>query len=99
MAQPSNPPPKWMIVGLAIAFLGSVAAVYQIVATAIEKVAAGQGHLTYRTVWLYEFTYSGVLILFVASLLALLVASGFCLREWWLWRDFERKYGGRSNDA
>jgi len=80
-----------MIVGLALVFVGSVAAVYQIVATAIEKVAAGQGHLTYQTVWLYEFTYSGVLILIAASLLALLVAGGFYLREWWLWRDLERK--------
>ena len=99
MSQPISPPPKWMVIGLMLAFLGSVAAVYQIVATAIEKVAAGQGHLTYRTVWLYEFTYSGVLILIVAALVALLVAAGFCLREWWLWRDFERKYGSHQNNA
>ena len=99
MTQASDPPPKWMIVGLVLAFLGSVAALYQIIATAIEKVAAGQGHLTYRTAWLYEFTYSGVLIFIAAALLALLVAGGFWLREWWLWRDFERKYGSRANNA
>lgn len=95
----SHRPAKWVWIGFALFVLAGVAGFSSIVTTAIEKVASGQGHLAYRTVWLYEFTYSGVLILIAAAALAMLVGAGFGLREWWLWRDLERKYGGNSDNA
>jgi hypothetical protein len=95
----SHRPPKWVWIGFVVFALAGVAGFSSIVTTAIERVASGQGSLTYRTAWLYELSYSGVLVMIVAAVLAVFVGAGFWLRESWLWRDFERKYGGRSNNA
>ena len=98
MTQPHRPP-KWIWIGFLLFALAGIAGFASIVTTAIAKVISGQGNLTYRTVWLYELSYSGVLIIIVAAVLAMFVGAGLWLREWWLWRDFERKYRGRTNNA
>jgi hypothetical protein len=67
--------------------------------TAIEKIRNGQGLETYRTVWLVEFNYVGVVVLFGAIATTLVVALWFRWREEREWRDFERKYGASENDA
>lgn len=88
---------RFLLLGLALAGLASVVGLYQLVALAIEKVRAGRGLETYHTFWLVEFSYVGVLVLFGAIILAVVVASYFWWREERMWRDFERKYRGDSD--
>jgi hypothetical protein len=90
----SGPSMRFLLLGFALAGLGSVAVLYQLVSVAVEKLRAGKGFETYRTVWLVEFSYVGVLILFAAVLLAAAVSAYFWWREEQLWRDFARKYRG-----
>ena len=68
----------------------------------IRKVLSGQGLQTYRTFWLVEFNYIGALVLILAAVLVVLVGVFLQAREWWLWRDLEKKYGkarSQSNSA
>jgi hypothetical protein len=67
-----------------------------VLTVAIDKVRDGKGFETYRTYWLVEFSYAGVLVLFAALVVALIVAVALWWREQRLWRDFERKYGARE---
>jgi hypothetical protein len=69
------------------------------ISIAIDKVASGNGLETYRTVWLVEFNYVGVLVLFAAVVLALLVGGGMWLHDWWQWRSLEKKYGARRGNT
>lgn len=80
-------------------FIASFAGLAHLITRAIEKVLAGQGLETYRTFWLVEFNYVGVLVLIGASVLALIVGTIMQLRERWLIRDLEKKYGTRENDS
>ena len=84
-----------MIGQSAFALMGvaAVAGLSQLISVALEKVASGRGFETYRTVWLVEFSYVGVLILFAAILVALVVGGGMRLYEWWQIKSLERKYG------
>ena len=79
--------------------LAGVAGVARIISVAIDKIASGHGLDTYRTVWLVEFNYIGVLILFAAIVLALLISGGMWLHEWWQWRSLEKKYGRREGNT
>lgn|SRR5262249_55192727 len=65
---------------------------------AVKKVINGQGLDTYRTFWEVEFSYIGVLVLFAAIPLALVVGALIRLREHLQWRDLERKYRARNRD-
>ena len=63
----------------------------------VRKVLSGQGLQTYRTFWLVEFNYIGAFVLILAACLVLIVGALLQAREWWLWRDLEKRYGkGRS---
>ncbi len=87
------------MLGIALTGLGSVAALYQLIALAVAKVRAGEGLETYRTVWLVEFSYIGLLISLGAIVVALVVGVFFWWREERLWRDFENKYGSGKPNA
>jgi hypothetical protein len=82
----------WLCVGFVLAVLAGFAGVATIVGQAISKVASGRGLETYRTVWLVEFNYIGVLVMLVGVVIALLVAAGFWLHDWLQWRNLEKKY-------
>jgi hypothetical protein len=79
--------------------LAAVAGLSRIISVAIDKVASGNGLETYRTVWLVEFNYIGVLVLFAAVVVALLVGGGLRLHDWWQWRSLEKKYGERRGNT
>jgi hypothetical protein len=66
--------------------------------TAFQKVMAGNGLDTYRTFRLVEFNYVSVLVLFGVLALALFVAGGLWLWEWWEIRSLERKYGSTREE-
>ena len=89
---------RFIVLGLALAGIGSVAALYRLIALAIDKVRSGEGFHTYRTVWLVEFSYVGVLVLLAAVVAAAVVASVVWWREERLWRDLERKYGANPDE-
>lgn len=71
----------------------------RLIEQAISKVASGRGLETYRTVWLVEFNYIGVLVMLIGVVIALLIAAGFWLRDWLQWRKLEKKYGDDKNGA
>ena len=86
---------RFLLFGLFVAVIASVIGLARLLTVAIEKVLEGRGFETYRTFWLVEFSYVGVIVLFAAVVLVFPV----CVWLWWReereWRDFERKYGGR----
>ena len=79
--------------------LASIAALGRMLWSAFEKVISGHGLDTYRTVWLVEFNYIGVLVLFGAVVLALIFAGGLWFHEWRQIRSLEKKYGPRSGNT
>ena len=99
MSTPKQEPlSRWIIVGWLLTFIASFAGLAHLITRAINKVLSGQGLETYRTVWLVEFNYVGVLVFFGVLILALIVGTALQIRERWLIRDLERKYGGRAGD-
>jgi len=74
-----------MIVGIVVTGIASFSSIAALIIRAIEKVQSGEGLATYRTFWLVEFNYVGVLILFGAILVAR-------YREYREWRHLEEKY-------
>ena len=52
--------------------LASIAGLASLVTLAVTKVREGKGFETYRTTWLVEFSYVGVLVLFIAIVVAFL---------------------------
>ncbi len=85
-----------------VAIPGTVVALvlaFRPLVTAIEKIRSGHSLESYRTVWFVEFNYVGVVVLFGAIGISLVVALWFRWREEREWRDFERKYGASENDA
>ena len=100
MAKPSEPQKQcWVCAGIFFTGVVSAVALSHLVSDAIDKVSSGRGLETYRTFWLVEFNYVGVLVLFACVALALLVAGGMWGYEWWQWRDLERKYGGTRRNT
>jgi len=89
----------WMCAGIALLGLAGIAGTARILLVAIDKVMSGRGLETYRTVWFVEFNYIGVLVLFAAVVVALLLAGGMWLYDWWQWRSLEKKYGGRQGNT
>jgi hypothetical protein len=100
MTEPNEPRKcRWLCGGIFVTGLASVAGLSHLVSVAIAKVASGHGLDTYRTVWLVEFNYVGLLVLFCAIVLALLVAGGMWLYEWWQWRSLAQKYAERKGNS
>lgn len=90
---------RWLCWGIFIAGLAAIAGLSRLISVAIDKVASGQGLETYRTVWLVEFNYVGVLVLFGVVVLALVVAGAMRLYDWWQWHSLARKYGNRKGNS
>jgi hypothetical protein len=88
---------RFFFVGLNLAAFASVIGLAYLLTVAVQKVREGRGFETYRTFWLVEFNYIGVLVLFGV----LLVVAPVCVWLWWReerqWRDLERKYGVRQD--
>lgn len=86
----------WACVGLLLLGVASLVGLARILWFAFEKVMSGQGLDTYRTAWLVEFNYIGVLVLFGAVILAFVFSGGLWLREWWQIRTLTKKYDKKS---
>ena len=85
--------------GFVLAGLAGFAGMVGILGQAITKVATGRGLETFRTVWLVEFNYIGVLVMLIGAVIAVLITAAFWLRDWLQWRDLEKKYSGDKKDA
>ena len=84
---------RWMIFGFVVMGIVSFGGLAAMIATGINKVRSGKGLDTYRTAWLAEFNYIGMLILFGAIALAFVIAGLLRFLDYKKSRDFERKYG------
>jgi hypothetical protein len=91
--------PRWMIVGFVVMGLASFSGLAALILRAIEKVRSGEGLATYRTVWLVEFNYVGVLVLFAAIFVALCIGGVMRYLEYREWRDLETKYRGKHENT
>ncbi|PFH09958.1 hypothetical protein BCF11_2363 [Collimonas sp. PA-H2] len=84
---------RWMIFGFVIMGMASLGGLAAMIAIGIAKVGSGEGLVTYRTAWLVEFNYVGMLILFCAIAVAFIIAGLLRFVEYKKSRDFEEKYG------
>ncbi len=99
MPSPTERPKcTWLCAGFILMGLAGIAGTARVLSVAIDKVASGRGLDTYHTVWLVEFNYIGVLVLFGAVLFALLAGGVLWLHDWWRWRSFEKKYRAGKGD-
>ena len=90
---------KLMIFGFIIMGVASFSGLGALVTLAVQKVISGHGLDTYRTVWLVEFNYVGLLVMLGAVLVVLLVGGGFKLHEYFQLRALEKKYGVRDSNT
>jgi hypothetical protein len=91
--------PRWMIVGFGVMGVASFGALAALLMRAVEKIRSGEGLAVYRTFWLVEFNYIGVLILFGAILVALCIGGVMRYREYRDWRGLEEKYGNKHENT
>ncbi|WP_420475331.1 hypothetical protein [Noviherbaspirillum sp. ST9] len=84
---------RWMILGFVVMGIASFGGLAAMIAIAVDKIRSGKGLDTYRTTWLVEFNYVGILVLFGAIIVALLIGGYLRLREHKEWRELDRKYG------
>jgi len=84
---------RWMIFGFVVMGIASFGGLAAMIAIGIDKVRSGKGLDTYRTLWLVEFNYIGMLILLGAIAVAFVIAGLLRFVEYKKSRDFERKYG------
>jgi len=95
MAEPKQRPalPKLLFIGQVVVGIAALSGLSYMLTTAIEMVRNGRGLETYRTFWLVEFNWLSFLVLVAGTLLAIIVAAAFRLKEFLLWRSLEKKYG------
>jgi hypothetical protein len=100
MTEPKPPRvSRWMLVGFFIMGIAAFSGLGALITYAIQKVSSGQGLDTYRTVWLVEFNYISLLVMFGAVVVALLIGGVFRLNEYFQWRALEKKYGIRNDNT
>ena len=100
MTEPTKPRvSKWMLIGFFIMGIASFAGLGALITGAVQKVISGHGLDTYRTVWLVEFNYIGVLVMFGAVVAVFVVAGVLRLIEYFQWRALEKKYGVRNDNT
>lgn len=91
-----RPLPRWMLAGFTLMVVASLSGLGHMLYKAIYMVDEGRGLETYHTFWLVQFDWVGLLIFLGITLMAVLVALIFRLREHMEWRDFEKKYGAHN---
>jgi hypothetical protein len=65
MTESEKPPvSKLMIFGFIVMGVAAFSGLGALITLAIQKVSSGHGLDTYRTVWLVEFNYVGLLVMF-----------------------------------
>jgi hypothetical protein len=100
MTEPVKPPvSKLMIFGFIIMGVAAFAGLGALITRAIQKVISGHGLDSYRTVWLVEFNYVGLLVMFGGVIVVLLIGGGFKLHEYFQLRALEKKYGIRDDNT
>lgn len=100
MTEPPKPSvPKWMLIGFFIMGIAAFSGLGALITHAIQKVSSGHGLDTYRTVWLVEFNYVSLLVLFGAFVVVFLIGGVLRLYEYFQWRALEKKYGVRNDNT
>ena len=89
--------PRWKPFGWAVFGVVAIPGLIGLVLKALAMVRDGRGIETYRTAWLVEFSWIGLLVFIVAAVVALIVGFVLSWREGRQWRALERKYGTRND--
>lgn len=89
--------PRWQIVGWVVFCLAAFVGLAGLILRALAMVRDGRGAETYRTFWLVEFNWIGMLVLVGAAVVAFLIAVAIHWREEQQWRALERKYNRRDD--
>lgn len=84
--------PRWMVVGFVLFGLISLAGFLGLVLRALAMVRDGRGMETYRTFFLVQFNWIGVLAFIGSAIVALFIAAMVRWRENQQWRALERQY-------
>lgn len=90
---------KLMIIGLIVMGIASFFGLGAMITHAVQKVISGHGLDTFHTVWLVEFNYIGLLVMFGVVLVVFLIGGGFKLYEHFQLRALEKKYGVRDDNV
>jgi hypothetical protein len=100
MTEPNKPRiSKWALVGFFIMGVAAFSGLGALITQAIQKVSSGHGLDTYHTVWLIEFNYISLLVMFGAFVVVLLIGGVLRLYEYFQWRALEKKYGVRNDNT
>jgi hypothetical protein len=82
---------RGLAIGLGIAFFASICGLANIVFEAVQKIRDGKGLETYRTTWLVEFSWIGILFSLGSTVLVVGVAA---IYAWWRnrrdWQELEK---------
>lgn len=89
--------PKLILVGIFLSGLTSLLSLIGMGVIAWEKMQSGRGWETYRTSWLVDFNWVGLLALFLGLGLALFVGLVFRLKEWLEIKALKEKYGEKQH--
>jgi hypothetical protein len=81
---------KLMIIGLIVMGIASFFGLGAMITHAVQKVISGHGLDTFHTVWLVEFNYIGLLVMFGVVLVVFLIGGGFKLYEHFQLRALEK---------
>jgi hypothetical protein len=87
---------KFLRIGFVLAGIVSISQLGYMIFIAIDRVSSGHGLETFGTFWFTEDSWLGFLIALAATVVALLVALVFRIREHLSWRSLERKYAPRE---
>ncbi len=90
---------KWAVIGFLMFGIAGIFGLGSLVTRAIEKVSSGHGLDTYRTVWLVEFNYIGLLVLVGSFILIFLIGAIMHFVEFLQLRALEKKYGSRNENT
>jgi hypothetical protein len=89
---------KWLRVGYGAFFVASVCGLLAIVTKAVQMIQDGRGLETYRTTWLVEFSWIGILASLGSAVVAVLLTTAY---RWWAnrrdLRELEQLNRSRKN--
>jgi hypothetical protein len=92
-------PQRWISVGIVIQGIASVPGLAAMSLIAVTMVQSGRGMETYRSVWLVEDSWIGLLVFVGCAIAALALGAAFRLRDYLEQRSFEKKFEDRSKNG
>ncbi len=89
--------PRLLLVGIFLSGFTSLLALVGMGVIAWQKMQSGQGWETYRTAWLVDFNWVGLLAVFAVAGLVFFVGLVYRIKEWLEIKALEKKYGDKQH--